>query len=328
VGNRGWHPEYSFRSSDFSGESRRPPAPSRADDDDREDQLCTRGDYCADRAIRLEDGARVIIPARSYGHFCPACSTLIGGCLADLPSAWSRLAAEIGELSRGAGGFRTPLGPRLPLRADYDALMRSIAEILLSWEERTRDVARLSVLDTQASRRRDPRNAVEHAAELLGAHLTVLLALPPGPMLRAEPVHGLPDAIVLADLGGRDAGEEILRLHFRSRAALGEVRRQPEILDGVPCKMCEAMTLERSEPPSDPKREAMWSVCAACRHTMSKKDFDAWAKWYSAWAASSGVACRRCQIGASCPDPAEAASWHGQCQWQACACAACGHAAA
>lgn len=283
---------------------------------------CSRGAWCAGRKIITENGERVIIPARTYSAFCPACRDLIGRCLTELPAAYGRLAQEIGEPVRRNSSVRTPLGPSLPLRADVDDVMRSICEILQSWEERVRDIARLSVIDTEASRRRDMAAAVARAVITLSPRLDVLFALEDGPMVRAVPVpghKGEPEQITLADLDGRDAGEEILRLHRRAQLILGEAASRPETLDGVPCKRCEAMSLERAEPPSDPSREAMWSQCCvlSCRHQMTRRDFDAWSAWYAKWASSSGIDCRRCQQ-----------DRHGECQWKACACASAGHSAA
>src|SRR5581483_8236402 len=50
---------------------------------------------------------------------------------------------------------------------------------------------------------------------------------------------------------GAAAGNEILDLHWRARKLLGETKDRPESLDGIPCRSCEAMGLERAEPPSD-----------------------------------------------------------------------------
>ena len=270
---------------------------------------CSREAYCSGRRIVVEDGERKIIPARTYGAFCSACRLLIASCLSELPAAYVRLAGEIGEPSSQHAGVRTPFGPRLPLRADVDELMRSIAEVLMSWEERTRETARLSVLDTQRSRRRSQAEAVAASVQLLSAHLTVVLALEAGPMVRAVAVHSAEDEITVLDLGGQQAGEEILWLHRRALLTLGEVVRQREALPGVPCRICESMSLERAEPPSDPDREAMYSTCRECRDQMSKLTFDAWTERYAHWAESSGVACRRCQSGRC-----------AECQWAACAC--------
>jgi len=284
--------------------------PAVSSEEEEAGEPCQRGDWCASRTIvTAGDGSRSVRPGLTSRGFCDPCRQHIAACLAELPSAYGRLEGELAERSRGSGTVRSPLGPRTPLREDVDALMRLLAETLAGWHERVAVVARLAMPDTALSRQRDITRAVGHSAAVLEAHLTVLIALPPGPMWRPRG-----DAMVLEDLAGTDAGHEILRLHYRCRAVLGETRAQPEILDGVPCKMCEAMALERAEPPSDPKREAMWSVCAACRHTMSLKDFRAWADWYARWAERAAPVCRRCQSGRC-----------DECAWQACPCRAAGH---
>jgi hypothetical protein len=278
---------------------------------------CSRDIRCSGRRITVQNGERRVVPARTYGPFCTSCRTLIASCLSELPPAYQRLAAETAQVHRRGVTGHSPFGPRLPFDASYDEVMRSIAGVLLSFEERVRTVARLSVLDTQESRRRDQYAAVADASRLLGTHLSVLLALGPEPMMRPIPHASSPDDVTLLELGGREAGEEILDLHRRALLLLGEIVRQREVLEGVPCRACEAMSLQRAEPPSDPEREAMWSECLECRDQMSHPEFDAWARRYAAWAESSGVPCRRCQAGRC-----------AECQWTACSCAVCGHAAA
>ena len=286
------------------------------------DGLCTRAEWCSGRVITVENGVRTLTPARTYADFCPACTEAISAALGELPGDYVRLSAEIGEIP-GRGYQLQPkpkdpdFGPSLPLRGDVDALMREIAETLLSWEERTRAVARRIPLDTQASRKGDAAEWVSRAAGFLHVSLSVLLALGPEPMVRSRHVSSTePEQITIEELGGRDAGEEILDLRGQCRKRLGDSRSQPEIFEGVPCKVCDAMALERAEPPSDPSKEAMWSVCAACRAMMSKKDFDAWAKWYAAWADGLAPQCRRCFLGR-----------HDECIYGRCLCAEHGHAA-
>jgi len=106
---------------------------------------------------------------------------------------------------------------------------------------------------------------------------------------------GVDQVTLMTQLGGEAAGAEILRLHYRSLAILGEVSEQAETLDGVPCRKCEDMALERAEPPSDPSLPAMWSQCASCRDQMSHEDFAAWAAMYAKWAEDMALTCKRCQ---------------------------------
>lgn len=279
---------------------------------------CSRDTRCSGRRIVVEAGERKVIPARTYGPFCVACQGKIRANLGELPAAYDRLGGETAEMHRmAAGGGHVPFGPRLPFDARYDELMRRISETLLSWEERVRRTARLSLLDTQASLRRPTSRAVADAAQLLAAHFTVLLALEPEALFRSVPHASMPDDVTMLELGGRDAGDEILDLHRRALLLLGEIVRQREPIEGVPCRQCEAMSLHRAEPPSDPERAAMWSECGDCHDQMDHPEFDAWVKRYASWASSAGVACRRCRSG-KC----------GECQWSGCQCGASGHVAA
>jgi hypothetical protein len=271
---------------------------------------CARGDWCLLRTVTTTAGEPQIIPAPTWRSFCESDRDDISRCLDDLPAGYVRLAHELGEKSRGGQVVRVPFGPRLPLSGHVDALMRLLAETLLSWEERLRDVARLAVLDTQLSRHRNQARAVRDAAKVLGAHLDAVLALQPGPMTRDD--YG---EIVIADLDGGDAGLEILRLHYRCRAVLGEVRARPESLDGVPCKQCGDIALERAEPPSDPAAEAMHSRCASCGAGMTLKDYASWVRWYARWADGAGLTCRRCEL-----------NRHDECEHDGCGCIICGNA--
>jgi hypothetical protein len=122
---------------------------------------------------------------------------------------------------------------------------------------------------------------------------------------------------VMKQPGGKDAGLDILSLHRRCERLLGEVRQYAETLDGVPCRECEDMALERAEPPSDPSRPAMYSVCASCRDMMTLNEYRQWSAWYARWADGAGLECVRCQRG-----------YHGDCIYGGCQCMACGHVAA
>jgi hypothetical protein len=284
----------------------------------------------------------VRMPGLTYRAFCEPCTDYITTCLDELPAAYERLAAEIGEPSRAGFTGHVPFGPREPLRKDIDALTRLTAGILGGWAARVRTVARLSQPDPQ----RDPASleAVTDAADILKDHAAALLALPPGWMTRTYPLHpgrhGKPAKIppeladLLADeeivrigvdyltvttrLGGAAAGNEIIDLWYRARKILGETRAPTETFDGVPCRNCEDMALERAEPPSDPKLPAMKSRCASCSDMMTADEFAGWASRYAQWAQSARLpACRRCSRGQ-----------HDQCSWLACPCRNAGHSTA
>jgi len=299
-------------------------------------RLCSRQppEWCdGSRIVTAGDGTPHREPGLTYQAFCPPCRDRIITCLEELPAAYERLGALLTDPLRTSTPVRTVPGPRVPLAVDVDALMRLIAAIVHGWAARVRAVARRTPPDPR--RRIGTIQAVTDAAAVLTAHPDALLALQPGWTTRVFPLP-LPDGLtgliageevvrgdgttvtVMTRRDGADAGNEILGLHYRARRMLGETRTQPESLDGVPCRNCDQMTLERAEPPSDPEMPAMHSRCASCRDTMSREEYLEWVARYARWAQSAGLpACRRCQRGD-----------HTQCGWHACPCAACGHAAA
>lgn len=308
---------------------------------------CARGDWCSGATIRAgAGGTRERLAARTPRVFCGACETRITACLGELPGAYLRLAFEIGRKGGTPGGARSPAGPRLPLREDVDAIMRLTARLLRGWEARTRAVPPAWTPPVQVPV--DSIESVAAAASALRNRLGVMLALQPGWMTRSfalhpgrrgdqlaalsreleelEATHGDQEIVrvgvdfisLQVQLSGRDAGEEILHLHYRARTVLGDTKAQPEAFDGVPCPRCGDIALDRAEPPSDPAAPAMWSHCASCGSDMDTATFHQWVDWYATRAETAGLpACRRCQAG-RCPE----------CAWAACACRASGHTAA
>ena len=115
---------------------------------------------------------------------------------------------------------------------------------------------------------------------------------------------------VMGWVDGAVAGNEILDLHWRARRHLGETKAPPDALDGIPCRSCDAFTLVRAEPPSDPSLPANESHCHACKDEMSRDELDQWVDLWTAWSRGAGIAvCRRCSLG-KCPD----------CCWDRCTC--------
>lgn len=311
---------------------------------------CARKEWCTGyRMVPQDDGTSKREPDLTYQAFCRADTTLIAEYLSGdlgLPAAWSRLGADIGDPARRGTMVRIPFGPRMVLSEYYDLLMRRIAEVLCSYEERVRDAARLTPADTERSRRPAFQHlTVQNAASTLAIHLSALLALPDGPVLRHIPsaelkAAGEPkrvlrspvlelwqDAVVLAnrdgmatiltETSGAGAGTEILDLHRRCLSALGEVATHPELLDGIPCRVCGIMGLVRAEPPSDPKREPDYSRCPdlSCGDRMDLKTYRQWCVRYEAWAKDlAPLTCQRCSKGD-----------HGECIYEGCECAARGH---
>jgi hypothetical protein len=310
----------------------RPPSAPAAAGEDAQHQ-CAMGTWCH---AATRDAEGTWHAALTWQPFCSSCRSRIAACLEELPGGCVRMLVQIGLRPRAGKAVRVPPGPREPIRLEVDALIRETAWVLGSWPERVAAVARLSPPDTQASVAH-PVEAARDAAQALHAHLDALLALPPEAMARvmyspqaaeewiavtdpdeAGSVRLSGEAFMMPRLSGVNAGKEILDLHYRARKVTGEVKARPEPLDGVPCRECEDMALERAEPPSDPERPAMHSKCASCRHEMTREEYDAWVAMYRSWAEGTpGLACRRCQNGD-----------HGQCAWGRCACRAREHAVA
>ena len=359
------------------------------------------GNPCSRIPPELCDGARLVVqddgtsrrePMLTPRSFCEPCRSRIITCLEELPGAYERLAAALGDPPRTGLQHRVPFGPTEPIRAEIDALMRVTAVILHGWEFRVRR-SRLQLFlretpDILAA------ESVKEAAETLARQIDVLLALQPGWMTRtftfppgkpgtstaheatcrrcgwriarlvsggkqrwylaeaatgpvAACVHepgeitasralGLIPAELEAEIGDEEitvvgdgwlqvtlcigaavAGNEILDLHYRARRHLGETKPPPESFDGVPCRNCDEMALERAEPPSDPGVPAAHSKCALCKDEMDREEFAQWADMYASWARGAGIqVCRRCSL-----------DRHADCMWAQCSCAADGHQA-
>lgn len=283
---RKYSPGYDFRSSEslrLRGE-RQAPRPFTEGENP-----CARGEYCASSVTVTEAGETRREAARGPRAFCDRDRGHVAASLAELPEQYVRLTAEMGSPSSRGAAIRVPFGPRLPLRADIDALTRLIAESLVSWHERVADVARLSFPE---SMRRDSW-AVGRAAGVLSAHLDAMLALPAQPMSRAWDLRDLGHlpagasgvirsvfADVTIDLSGADAGLEILRVRYLARAVLGETRARPEELIGVPCRDpegdCGWRTLVRAELPSREDEPVWWSVCSRCGDKMTETEYREW----------------------------------------------------
>jgi hypothetical protein len=126
---------------------------------------------------------------------------------------------------------------------------------------------------------------------------------------------------VIEDHGGATAGLDIIGFARRAVRLLGETPALPDLLEGVPCKACEAMSaLARAEQQQpDPEKPApAYSRCTRCRDEMTRKEYGAWVAMYDAYARGSGILiCRRCEL-EKCRD----------CCWAACSCRGPGHAAA
>lgn len=218
---------------------------------------CARGDRCAARKTVLgDDGKYVVVPGQTYRAFCDADVTRIRNCLTDLPRRYVELATRIGDKPTldgprvsGGGGAAPPI----PINTGVEAFQQQIVEILTSWEERVRDAA--SLADVSGARRAG--QAVKVACAVLAAHVHALLALPADSMYRtldiarAEHVPETADMFFHDgdwlhyndDLGGIEAGIEILNLHHRCLARLGWTPQHHDLRTA--CWDCEVPRLRR-----------------------------------------------------------------------------------
>jgi len=316
--------------------------------DEDQGHLCSRipAELCdGARLVMQDDGTAKREPARTYQTFCPACRSRLLACLEELTPAYERLEEALGDAPvTGASPVRVPFGPSEPIRAEIDALMRVIAVILPGWESRVRG-SRLRLTPRNPERRTDTPESVKDAAETIGKNIDVLLALEDGRMSRTftfpfeKPgkTFGRPSdkapipAELEAEIGGEEiirqgdgwvtvmphrdgaaAGNEIIDMLYRARRQLGETKPAPDSFDGIPCRSCEAMTLERADPPSDPSLPANHSRCPECGDEMDRETFVQWADTYASWARGAGIKlCKRCSL---------AEPKHEECCWHACSC--------
>jgi len=270
----------------------------------RSARRCARGDRCPG-AQPDEEG--VLQPDWAVeGGFCLRDYRHIARCLDELPEKYVDLRSQMGAKNQQSddrvSGSRTP---PVPVRLDYDELIRDMLLILCSWDERIADVQRLERPLTSLSRHRRDEIALPAAVITLSAHFDRLLALPSAPMRRirslraaaempegtpglVHPVAGYVEAIV--DLDGTDAGLELVSLHYRARSALRQTNPPPEKLEGVPCKQCDHLSLQRAAPPRSPEGCEYWSECDLCGNLLTREEYVVWIKLYAAWVNSQQTA--------------------------------------
>lgn len=177
----------SFRSSDFNGDDRRsrpkqgrhgvPDLTPQATGDGQHE--CPRGPLCASST---RDAEGVWHPLLVNSAFCPADESAIANALPDLPRSWFLLAARIGDPVRSGRGPRRPPGSRVLLNAEADALLRTSSAILMGWAARVRNVPGLQ-LSPNRHLPGKPEGVRDNCA-VLAKHVTQMLALPPGPVVR------------------------------------------------------------------------------------------------------------------------------------------------
>lgn len=272
--------------------------------DDDGQRACAQGQFCATATRVPGPGGDTWVPARGPRAFCAADRGKVAAALAELPRLYVSLSGELSRPAQPETATRSPFGPRLPLRADVQAIMALFAEVLVSWHVRVADVARLTPPpERDEQHRATARDGwyVDRAVLVITPRLDALLALGPEPSRRAVSHAALADlagvdgivrsvyAAVTPDLSGAEAGLEILALRRLARSVLGETRQRPVELLGVPCQNpdCDMLALRRAELPSDPAEPEWWSECRACGDRMTYDDYRDWTRRYARWAESA-----------------------------------------
>jgi len=175
---------------------------------------CSRepAELCDGAAITwLDDGTSRREPMLTPRTFCDPCRSRIIACLEELPPAYGRLTAALGDAPRTGKAIRAPFGPGEPIRAEIDALMRVTAVILHGWEFRVRR-SRLQLASRDTPDILDPAS-VRESARTAGLNIDVLLALQPGWMTRVFTFPpGKPGAAPAQEGTCRRCGRRIARL--------------------------------------------------------------------------------------------------------------------
>lgn len=210
---------------------------------------CARGKHCASRNSNGD-------PMEGPRALCSTDRDFLVAAIERLPEMYTELYLQLGEKGTGGDSLRVSGGgktPPVPINLGTDALMRRILDVLSSWDERVRNVARLSGPDTDDARRRRAGVAMTTMCRTLAAHVDALLALEAEPMMRDMDISGHPrlpeDAVGVVhtsagwisyqtDLDGGDAATEVFALHALCRSRLGLTRKS--VLLRSRCWDCDA----------------------------------------------------------------------------------------
>lgn len=208
---------------------------------DSEQHPCARGNHCAARTVVIDSGERIIQPALTYRTYCDADTDRIKDCLIELPNLYEQLEAEIGDRQQRAPTERVSEGgvggSHILVNERTDDFLRVVTRVTVSWEERVRDVAPLSEMRSHLSINDRSHRAVRIACnDVLSKYVNVLLGLTPAAMYRTCDLAQLERVATDAtgwvfpaagwagfnrDLGGVEAGVEVLNLHHQFLARLG-----------------------------------------------------------------------------------------------------------
>jgi hypothetical protein len=290
----------SFRERRQQQAAQRQPDPPEAQPDDDGERRCARGEWCEERTVVIEKGERRVTAALTPRPFCDGCTGHIRLCLDGpedgLPRLYGRLAAELGEERHAEVLIRLPFGPSVPLNEAVDAHMRAMTETMASWEERVRDVDSLSDLP-RPDLPQDDAADLERSVSVIEPRLPVLLSLQPQEMIRFLHPLSVPEADqdteilggdrdlvkVAVKLGGRQAGEEIMHLHYFARRLLLETSPPQPLLPDFRCRACQQKLLRKAAPPWHEDGTWYWSRCDGCGDECTREDYDVNAKRWLAY---------------------------------------------
>lgn len=199
-------------------------------------------------------------PAHGTAHYidCAGCETASAAVIGRLPFDYFDLMrhCERRHGARQAGIARQVPGSSPPIDLHIDALARSIAWTLTTWEPAVREAARLAPETTRAVRQ---GWAVSTAAAVLAAHVATLAGL------RAVPCYADGPAVPPVTRDGLDAIAECHRLHQRTAAALG-IAQVVIILPGLCSNGCNGSTLRRIA-----GAETVW--CGSCNRRWTYDEY-------------------------------------------------------
>jgi hypothetical protein len=213
---------------------------------------CARGEYCVNRD---HDGN----PALGPRVLCANDRAYLIKTINRIPEVYLELYLMIGDKGGVIDGPRVSGGgknPPIPLRADVDALMRSVIDVISSWDERIRTVMNLS--EQIITRRRQNGFAMGTTCEFIAKHVDTLLSLEPAWTWRSVDVTRTKDvpkdavSVVHDDAGwlsyetemsGADAAIELFALFSRCQSKLGHTPRHQDLL--TPCQQCDQRMLRR-----------------------------------------------------------------------------------
>lgn len=263
----------------------------REDSQPEGDSDCARGTWCAQATREKQpDGTIRRTPAKTPRSFCAADELILETCLSALPPLYGRLSRALGDHVTSEVLVRSPFGPGVEIRTDVDEIMRAVVDGLMTWLERVSVIdPSVTAPDTSWWRRKSlgarAGELAAYAVPRLRHRVTALTVLRDEPMLRPAMVAALGCGTVLGSAGedtvwlsasGADAGNELMRVEYLGRAALGETNPLPVALLGVECPECGHRSLRRAAPPQHDGDPVFFASCGDCQALVTDEDYRAW----------------------------------------------------